>query len=289
MEKCWFVLRQTHYPAPEYKHESMAFGEAEGPVRLGHFIPGPKKIDNVINTGGVFPFPRDMRILRTEIADFCFSNRTEKGLELSGNASVPIASAIGMSIKAEAGVAFTRIMGSEWTVDHMETYIVQPTIHYLEQCRQSSELKAWIDKNKTLGAWKIYMISGLMVARGATRERHSTAKAQQGAGPGLDVPTSATLEVTTKVKDEREATITGQFKTDFVWAYRLSEVSTGIFDSDLSVKTVKPRGKLGSVMAPRPDDVDIVSVLAQEGLQDAQMFEIWNGTEQQFFVTIDGL
>lgn len=185
MEKCWFVLRQTHYPAPEYKHAGMAFGEATGPIRLGHFIPGKKKIDDVINAANITQFPSDMQISRTEVDGFRFSDRTEKDFDLSGKAGAPIAAAMGVNLKAEACMAFTRIMGSEWTVDQMDTYIVQPTAHYIEQCLESTELKNWIEKNKTLSSWKLYMISGLMIARGARRDSQLIKKSEEEAGPGV--------------------------------------------------------------------------------------------------------
>lgn len=185
MEKCWFVLRQTHYPAPEYKFPGMAFGEAEGPLRLGHFISSPKAIDGVINAGGIVPFPRGMRIWCTKAVDFRFSHKTEKGIELSGKAGAPIAAAAGVTINAEAGVVFKRTMGEGWIIDRLETQIVQPTLSYIEQCHQSSEVSAWVQKNKTLGAWKMYMISGLMIARGAKKERSQETEIGEETGPAM--------------------------------------------------------------------------------------------------------
>lgn len=184
MEKCWFVLRQTHYAAPEYMHLSMAYGEAEGPVRLGHFIPSPKEIDQVINSGGITPFPRDMRIWPTTAVDFRFSEKAERDIETSAKGGAPIAAVAGVTVNAEAGVVFKRMMGNTWAIDRLDTQIVQPTMAYLEKCRKSTQVAAWVEKNKVLGAWKVYMISGLMIARGAKNERKETAETEEHAGGG---------------------------------------------------------------------------------------------------------
>lgn len=182
MDKCWFVLRQTHYPAPEYKYPGMAFGTAEGPICLGHIIPSPKEIDNIINSDGITPFPRDMRIWPTSAVDFRFSNKVTKDVQASAGAGAPIAATTGMTINAEAGAVFRRMMGDTWAIDQLDTQIVQPTMAYLEQCRNSVHLAAWVEKNKFLGSWKVYMISGLMIARGAKYERTEGAEAEQNGG-----------------------------------------------------------------------------------------------------------
>jgi hypothetical protein len=184
MEKCWFILRQTHYAAPEYKYPGMAYGEAEGPVRLGHFIPSPKEIDQVINSDGITPFPRDMKIWATTAVNLRFSNKTEKDIETSAKGGAPIIAAAGMTIKAEAGLVFQRIMGNTWAIDRLDTQIVQPTMAYLEECRESTQVAEWVEKKKVLGTWKVYMVSGLMIARGAKNERKETSETEERGSGG---------------------------------------------------------------------------------------------------------
>lgn len=171
MDKCWFVLRQTHYPAPEYAHPGMAFGAAEGPVLLGNIIPGPREIDSVINAGGITPFPKAMRIWATTAVDFRFAKTTDKGVETGAKVDVPVAAAAGITVGAEAGMVFKRVMGDTWEVDRLETQIVQPNLQYLNDCRKSpSELDSWVQA-RTMDRWKVYMVSGLIIARGAKRNR----------------------------------------------------------------------------------------------------------------------
>jgi hypothetical protein len=84
----------------------MAFGEAEGPLLLGHLIPSPKEIDQVINREGIAPFPLDMRIWATSTIDLRFSNSSERDVETSGKAAAPITAAAGLTLGADAGVVF---------------------------------------------------------------------------------------------------------------------------------------------------------------------------------------
>lgn len=59
---------------------------------------------------------------------------------------------------------------------------MQPTLLYLEQCRPSAEVAAWVEKNKLIGTWKAYMVSGLMIARGSKNEKNKVDERGQNAG-----------------------------------------------------------------------------------------------------------
>ncbi|KAH8878800.1 hypothetical protein GQ53DRAFT_789686 [Thozetella sp. PMI_491] len=286
MEKCWFVLHQTHYPAPEYAHQSMAHGAAEGPILLGHLLPSPKAVDQVINLEGITPFPRDMRVWATAAVDFRLSRSKEQGINVSSKAGVPIAAAAGITVNGEAGAVFRRMMGDSWAIDRLDRQIVQPTLTYLEQCRTSPQVAAWIEKNKTLGSWKAYMVTGLIIARGAKSERKDTKENEMRIGGGVDVPGVATAEAAVKHLNKDEVETSGQHITDFVWAIRLTEVSKRWFSSDLSQKTLSK----GSVFAPKSETIDPKAVLSEEGLdgQDVHALEVFNDDEQEFFITMDG-
>lgn len=117
MNKCWFVLRQTHYPAPEYTHPGKAFGAAKGPILLGSFIPSHRELDNVINPDAITPFPKGMRIWTTNAVDFRFSHTGDKGVEAGAKAAAPVAAAAGVMVGAEAGAVFKRVMGDVWEVE----------------------------------------------------------------------------------------------------------------------------------------------------------------------------
>ncbi|KAK3319882.1 hypothetical protein B0T19DRAFT_433244 [Cercophora scortea] len=292
MDKCWFVFRQPHYPAPVYKLPGMAHGKAEGPLLLGHLIPGPRKVDEVINSGGIVPFPRDMRIYPTKTADFRLSDTAESEVESSAKGSAPIAAAAGVNVSADAGTVFRRMMGYTWEVDHLETQIVQPTLAYLEDCRQSPDIKAWIEHNKTflIGTWTVYMISGLMIARGAKNKRKETSETEQNMGGSADVSGVASIEGKVKHGTKKELEISGVHTDDFVWAIRLTEVSKNVFRSTLAYEALTQ----GATLAPSLEKVDIDAILADEGLHlgdggDVRPVEVVKETgEQLFLIGIDG-
>jgi hypothetical protein len=171
MDKCWFVLRQAHYPAPAYVHPGMARGEAVGPILLGHIIPSLKELDQTVNSDGPLPFPRDMRIWPTTMCEFRWLKTTQNGIETYVKAGAPILAPAGVTIKGDVGLAFQRTVGDFWDFDRLDTQIVQPTRTYIDQCLKSDPVSSFVDKHKFLNSWSLCMISGLMIARGGKSER----------------------------------------------------------------------------------------------------------------------
>lgn len=184
MDKCWFILRQTHYTAPVYASPSMAFGKAEGPLRLGHVLPGPRSVDNIINTGRILDFHKDMRITKKNTVNFRYSRQAEQATEANAEGGFPIAAATGVTVNVDASAMFRQMMGDTWQIDRLETQIMQPTLAYIERCRTSTEVASWIATHKTLGTWKLYIITGLMIARGATNGRTELSERCANAGTG---------------------------------------------------------------------------------------------------------
>lgn len=105
------------------------------------------------------------------------------------------------------------------------------------------------------------------------------------------MPVIATAEINAKYTDKKEVeTSAGRHLTDFVWAVRLTEVSTSLFSSDLSQKVVTK----GTVFAPDSSNIDakaVKAVFAEEGWgrEGVDALEVSKGVEQQFLVTIDGI
>ncbi|KAK0641771.1 hypothetical protein B0T16DRAFT_420504 [Cercophora newfieldiana] len=291
MDKCWFVLRQTHYTAPVYASPSMAFGKAEGPLRLGHVLPGPRSVDNIINTGGILDFHKDMRITKKNTVNFRYSSQAEQAAEVNAEGGFSIAAAAGVMVNVDAGAMFRQIMGNNWQIDRLETQIMQPTLAYIEKCRTSTEVASWIATHKMLGAWKLYIITGLMIARGARNERTEWSERGANAGTGADLPGVATGKLSARHATTKDTEVSGEHEDDFVWAIRLSLVSKGILSNAVEVEPYTE----GAVLAPSPENVDAKTVLAKEGLlgNDVHTIEVLQvdsvESEQQFFVTIDGL
>ncbi|KAK8103238.1 hypothetical protein PG984_016384 [Apiospora sp. TS-2023a] len=285
MEKCWFVLRQRHYPAPVYSAPGMAFGAAEGPIRLGHFVAGPKHLDQVINPEDVTPFPRDMRIWATETAQFRLSRKDGQTHDNGVGADVPIAAAAGVTVGAEAGLVFRKMMGEEWEIDRLDTQIVQPTPAYLALCTQSVHLADWVEKHKLLGSWKVYMISGIIVARGAKFGRNDSGEVGVNVGGNVDLFGAAGAKTNIENKRENEVNIAGQCTNDFVWAVRLTEVSKSLFRSGISQRTTTK----GTVFASGPKKIEMAELLADAGLvgENVHDLEVLQGEDPEHLIAID--
>ncbi|KAK7946101.1 uncharacterized protein PG986_010422 [Apiospora aurea] len=285
MDKCWFVLRQRHYPAPVYTAPGMAFGAAEGPLRLGHFIAGPKALDQVINPDDVAPFPRNMRIWATETAQFRLSRKDGRTHDNGFGADVPIAAAAGVTVGAEAGVVFRKVMGEDWEIERLDTQIVQPTAEYLEQCVQSGPLAAWVERHKLLGSWKVYMISGIIVARGAKFGRNDGDEAGVNIGGDVDLFGAAGAKTNIENKRDKEVNTSGQSMNDFVWAVRLTEVSKSLFRSEISQKIAKK----GTVFASGPKKVEMADLLAEAGLEAENVhdLEVLQGEDPEHLIAIE--
>ncbi|PHH68807.1 hypothetical protein CDD82_261 [Ophiocordyceps australis] len=130
MEKCWFVLSQSHYPPPEEADQNGALKHV-GPLCLGHFIKDVKHLDAVINTSGPEPFPLDMPVYRTAPIEFEWESNQEDAFKISADADVPVAAAHGIHAKASLGLVLKKTARSSWQIKKLKTLIVQPTRAYV--------------------------------------------------------------------------------------------------------------------------------------------------------------
>ncbi|KAK8023583.1 hypothetical protein PG993_011649 [Apiospora rasikravindrae] len=283
MDKCWFVLRQRH-PAPVYTEPGMAFGAAEGPIRLGHFVADPKELDQVINTEDITPFPRNMRIWATGTAQFCLSQKESRVHDNGIVVNLPIATAVGATVSAEARAVFRRIMGEQWDIERLDTQIVQPTEAYLEQCSQSEQLAMWVKKHKRLGAWKAYMISGIMIAHGAKYEHNNGGETGAKLGGGVDLFGAAGVNANIENMKDNGISMGGEIKSNFVFAVRLTEVSKAMFRSNIKQKTITK----GTVFAAGPRRCEVAEMLTGAGLAGANMhnLEVVQGEDLEYMIQI---
>ncbi|KAL8367493.1 hypothetical protein RB599_003397 [Gaeumannomyces hyphopodioides] len=93
---------------------------------------------------------------------------------------------------------------------------MQPTLAYIERCCTSTEVASWIATHKTLSAWKVYIITGLMIARGARNERTESSERGANAGTGVDLPGVATGTLSARHATKKETEVSGEHEDDFV-------------------------------------------------------------------------
>jgi len=160
MEKCWFVLRQKHYPPPQ---------DGKGPIQLGHLIPDLKHLDQVINNDpGPTPFPQAVVVYKSRLENLKWEAQSGHNIGGSANANVPIPQTAGLvSVGGEAGVVFQKSVSNFWQFEALDSWIIQPTDAYIESCRKDKLVNAYIEKKTRFNAWSLFMITGLAIARGA--------------------------------------------------------------------------------------------------------------------------
>lgn len=186
-DKCWFVLRQAHYPAPRYATPNMARGKAEGPIQLGHIIPRLKDIDQVINSSGPHPLLRGMRIWPTVDKNFNWAETRDSETNAKTAASIPILSAPGLSAQGDIQLAFKKTVNNFAQFDRLDRQIIQPTKTYIDQSLKARQVSDYIEEHKSsildLSAWKLYMISGIIIARGGKTQCVEIQSSRVNLGP----------------------------------------------------------------------------------------------------------
>jgi hypothetical protein len=186
MEKCWFVLKQSHYPPPDLPEHGI--GIANGAICLGHIVPDSKNLDGVINRSedGI-KFTLVVKIYHTESWDLDW--KRDEGLKAGGseNASAPITGAIPVTAKLHTKLAFEHTKKDHKEFDTLDRYIIQVNRKFIGGILEDEVVAAHIERTKGVkllgvgGKWSVYMITGIIVARGAKGESGESRKAEANA------------------------------------------------------------------------------------------------------------
>ncbi|KXH42601.1 hypothetical protein CSIM01_09563 [Colletotrichum simmondsii] len=242
-DKCWFVLRQAHYPAPEYAQPNMARGKAVGPIQLGHIIPRLKDIDQVINSSGPHPLPRDVRIWPTVDKNFNWTETRDSETNAKTTANIPLLSAPGLSAQGDIQLAFKKTVNNFAQFDRLDRQIIQPTKTYIDQSLKARQVSNYIEDHKSsildVSAWK------------------------------LAVSQLATAEATIQSSSSNGSSIAGEHVTDFVWAVRLTEIKKSLWGSSVQQSIVTK----GATFGVDSGNVDVKKVMAEVGDHSLEVVE----------------
>ncbi|EEU40416.1 uncharacterized protein NECHADRAFT_76657 [Fusarium vanettenii 77-13-4] len=273
MDKCWFVLSQTHVPPPRV--EDGAFKQT-GPLCLGHFIKDLRHLDHVINTNGPEPFSLDTPIVRTGPIEFEWNSNREFGVDVSMAADVP--SVPGINAKASVGLALKRSLGTSWQIEQLETLTVDPSRPYINRCLAGEQIVEFLaDNNKFRPTWKIFMVTGLKIVRGNSTQTISRGRERGiNGGPGVGVAGIAEASVQGGFSSGTSTSTSAKNTHDFVWAVRLSKITKGLFDKKWSNKTFSE----GATFNMEKRGRSIESILLDEGLEDCEVFMMENDDDE---------
>ncbi|EHK15955.1 uncharacterized protein TRIVIDRAFT_39918 [Trichoderma virens Gv29-8] len=261
MDKVWFKLRQTHYPpGPEKAILAGNGDDSHAPLCLGHCIADLKHIDFPINSGAVVAFPMRMNVFQSHVIDFKWERTSGFATSLALVASAPVAAALGLgTVKASVGLAFKRSVSKHEEYERLDTYIVQPSRRYVEQCLETDELKRYIGNKAD---WSFFLITGIRVARAGKRSGESTKNVVARGGPDQAYAESGTLDRTEKIEEGKVS--------DFVWAIRLAKIHKGFLMTDWSMGPYTRRATFGQ---EGEQQVDVGAVVEGEGLSSFQVVE----------------
>ncbi|KAL6230693.1 hypothetical protein BDW75DRAFT_234187 [Aspergillus navahoensis] len=259
MEKCWFVLRQKHYPPPNLKDHT-------GPIQLGHLISDLKHLDQVINNDpGPHPFPPAMAVYRTVLEDFQWKYQKGHEVDFTAGALVPIAETAGIvSAGGHAGVIFRKSVANFWQFKALHSQIIQPTKAYIRASLRAPVVQEYLEQNRSLvslGHWSLYMITGLAVACSARGVQAKDGAVGVGGGPNVGVAGIMEGELDLTVQKAEGAALAVGNSSDFVWAIRLTKISKDLLGPGFSIKTYVKGATYGL-----EDEKDVGEVLAQEGV-----------------------
>lgn len=284
MEKVWFKLRQPDYPPPP--EDTILLGDGDdsaAPLCLGHIIPNLKSLDFPLNQHSTLAFPHRMKVFCNTTLNFTWDDTRLKSPGTNLAAGAPILATAGITAKASLQFAFMRTVQSYEAYERLDTYTVQPTKGYIEDCLAQDNLKAHI-KGKV--AWSMFMITGVKVARAGKREAQEQTNLAADIGPEMyvtllistmriltrfrDLPLVATIRATATTHRIASQKTSGEHPGDFVWAIRVAKISRGFLMKDWTIAPYSTRATWSTTVE---DEVDVEAVLRGEGLEGFQVVE----------------
>jgi hypothetical protein len=283
MDKCWFVLRQTHYPPPTEPESPDE--RYKGPICLGHIIPDLKSLDQVINTEGPEPYPNIMPVYLTQQWDLTWSEDAHRNRDVSAKAEVPAAGPV--DVKADAGIAFKRSVKNYLEFASLDTAIIQPTASYVKRSLETDLVAQHLESRKVMGmsSWSLFMISGLVIAKGAKKGNRSDTHEAGGHGnAGVGVPGVAEAGAKVDISSGGGTTASFQKASDFVWAIRLMKISKGVFNPAWKMSTFVQGATFSLGEAEKEGEADVAEVLSSEGLDPEHETQIFRDNEGDAFV-----
>uniref|UniRef100_UPI00315B4034 Gasdermin-like protein rcd-1-2 n=1 Tax=Neurospora crassa TaxID=5141 RepID=UPI00315B4034 len=235
----WFPLKQTHYPPPTIP--SMKTGHPTGPISIGHIIPDLRHLDNVINCKGFEPFPPNMDVFTAHYEQCHFGDHLNSEFVVQAKAAAPIENIVpGVDVTGSAGLHHTNITSDRWEYDSVVEYAVYPTRQYIDRLLESKEVRQYIQKSKKLlGGWCVYMVTGIMVARGGGRNVTSEEKGAGVSGNvGFQVPGIGEFAPEVGWDTKTKTKVNAHHTTDFVCAIRLVKIAKSGLRSSWTMKKV---------------------------------------------------
>ncbi|KAH7202856.1 uncharacterized protein BKA55DRAFT_531398 [Fusarium redolens] len=266
MDKVWFKLRHSHNPAPDVS--TLGTNQETGPVLLGHFIPDLNHLDQVINRGGIKVFPGEMKVWLTRTINFRWDSSKSHDVNACVSATAPAAVAAGADVQSSASAAFRGSVENFAEFEALDCFIVDPVKSYIDNYLAEGPVADHITSHKLLGTWKLFMITGIMIARGAKTSDKDQLRGEGHMNTGLSVPGIVGTKIQTDVVEDRSQSSSGSSVTDFVWAIRLAKITKSLGEVILQRDWSMITETSGATFAPNEGEVDVAHVVYEEGMEN---------------------
>ncbi|KAK7943832.1 uncharacterized protein PG986_012945 [Apiospora aurea] len=262
-----------------------ARGEADGALRLGDIVPTPNTIYPILTQPhDQLRFPVGMRIRIVSYGNFQWESSSGNSLAGAAGGGAPIAAAAGVTIDAKVGAEFQNTVANWANFEHMDVESMQPSTGYIEDVLATELLQQWINhhQNPITRSWTVYMMIGLMIARGTGSVGHSDARSRGFSSNGAsDLPGVANANIDASYSREHGNSMSVDLSTDRVWAIRLVKIHKGALRSRWQQSEVT----VGAALDGDVEEENIEEVLVSEGLTDViKIVVVGREPEKVFFV-----
>jgi len=172
-------------------------------------------------------------------------------------------------VQAGANVAavFQKSASNYSNYESLDTSIIQPTMAYIEDSLKTGLVQKELEGRKLLGvsSWTLFMVTGLIIARGATNKHHDLTEASMSGQARANVLEDVGVGAKTSISSKKKDSLSYQKASDFVWAVRLTKVTKRPFIAGVARETVV-RGATFS-MEEDSEHIGWKAELAAEGLE----------------------
>ncbi|KAK1714997.1 uncharacterized protein BDZ83DRAFT_680772 [Colletotrichum acutatum] len=237
-EKCWFTLRQTHYPAPMVlEDETGVTGLVKGPWCCGEIIPDLAHLDNIINYRGPTKFPVDMPIYHKKSEDVPWGLTSGPLINQSGHNNAPFTATAGTTATISADIASQETVTYHDKFEALDTYTIEVTPAYIQDCIATKEVLDHIRLHSRMGSWSMLMITGIAVARGARIFRSERQRPWAHGGFRAGLSRLASVDAMIEGLSEESITMASSRCSDFVCALRFTRIHKGLLDKTWHYET----------------------------------------------------
>jgi len=228
-----------------------------------------RHLDQVIN-GNPYPYPRGIVVYESRQEDLKWETKSQNNVDLSAKAVLPIPHTGGLvSVGGKASSAFKRSVSRFLEFEALDVMFIQPTRAYIKDCLDDDLVKGHINRNKNLGSWSLFMITGLTIARGARGNRKEKDERDMHADLEVTVANIADTGVGVGVNRSNGLDLSFKKSEDFIWSIQITKISKHLFSSDWDHETYIR----GAVYGLEDKKEDVEGDLSAEGVVPSQIIK----------------